>query len=378
MFPTFKKYVPIRVLAISDGENTPSAEICLELPLNYLSSQGKISYEIRGEFNLPEGDFWRWSDVVMILRGATDRVADLALQASNAGKTVIYITDDDIQGLLDDLPANDEIRRHYESINALENIRKMVAISSRVLVYSDLVKDRFSKISRNVEIVSAAADFERIKSLKYSAVIDKSDDELRIGYAASGARQDDLDLLGDALPSLLEKFPNLYLETIDHRIDHIAHHPRYRTFEKVDGLENFYKLLLSRDWDVGIAPLAESRFRRSKTNNKYRTYASAGIPGIYSNRVPYSNTVVNGKCGLLAGDGREEWQQCLERLLLDRHLSRRIAQNAAMDVESRYGLKNVASYYFDVFKGRPRHFLSLYIHRVSNVFLHRSRAKLTN
>lgn len=64
--------------------------------------------------------------------------------------------------------------------------------------------------------------------------------------------------------------------------DKIHHHNWQSIF-------NYPYYIKSLDVDIGLAPLFKHDFNRSKSNIKALEYTAAGIPGIYSNMVPYEN-----------------------------------------------------------------------------------------
>jgi hypothetical protein len=41
--------------------------------------------------------------------------------------------------------------------------------------------------------------------------------------------------------------------------------------------------------DIGIAPLYDHEFNKSKSNLKAMEYTASGIPGVYTNTEPYKN-----------------------------------------------------------------------------------------
>ncbi len=80
-------------------------------------------------------------------------------------------------------------------------------------------------------------------------------------------------------------------------------------------------------YDIGLAPLPDDAFYRSKTNNKFREYGASGIAGIYSNNEVYSHCVEHEVSGLLVANTTEGW---LRRLgAIDRRRTVADADSAA-------------------------------------------------
>ena len=83
-------------------------------------------------------------------------------------------------------------------------------------------------------------------------------------------------------------------------------------------------------WDIGIAPLENTRFTRGKSDIKFLDYSALGIPGIYS-RVPcYEPTVKHLENGALVDNTPAAWTEALEMLLEDHKLRMQLA-SAAQD-----------------------------------------------
>jgi glycosyltransferase involved in cell wall biosynthesis len=100
--------------------------------------------------------------------------------------------------------------------------------------------------------------------------------------------------------------------------------------------ESFIRDFKKRNWAVALAPLADIEFNLSKTNNKYREYAAAGYPGIYSNLEPYSNTVADRVTGLLVENESGAWIGAIEQLLDDQRFADDIVRNAWNDINGNY------------------------------------------
>jgi glycosyltransferase involved in cell wall biosynthesis len=95
--------------------------------------------------------------------------------------------------------------------------------------------------------------------------------------------------------------------------------------------------------DILIAPLDRSRTSMSKCPVKYLDYSVAGAAGIYSDTSPYSQTIVDGKTGLLVrDDDPASWGAAIDRLIDDAALRRSIVQSARRNVQEKYDTAVVA------------------------------------
>lgn len=170
----------------------------------------------------------------------------------------------------------------------------------------------------------------------------KHDDKIVIGYSGSNSHQDDLLLVLPAINRLLSKYPNLWFETIGAieksklgmyfdkfeptNLDRVAMLPATATFWE------YPPYLAQQKWDIGIAPLVDTPFTRSKSHIKWLEYSMFNIPTVASRVYPYfmdiegRKTIEHGDTGFLCRD--PEWESTLEKLILDKGLREKIGAQA--------------------------------------------------
>jgi glycosyltransferase involved in cell wall biosynthesis len=113
--------------------------------------------------------------------------------------------------------------------------------------------------------------------------------------------------LGEVLLRLLASYPRLRVAVIGH--DLRLPHERYFHLDRTD----FAGLLhAAAGFDIGIAPLADSRFNASRSNVKVKEYAALGIPWLASRVGPYRDLGAD-QGGLLVEEG--EWERALRNLI---------------------------------------------------------------
>lgn len=95
----------------------------------------------------------------------------------------------------------------------------------------------------------------------------------------------------------------------------------------------------SRDWDLGLAPLAGAGFEAFKTDLKYREYAALGVAGIYGRGSPYAESVVDGRTGVLADADAGAWLEAIAALAASPARRQAIAQAAHDDVRRHRDLR---------------------------------------
>jgi len=83
---------------------------------------------------------------------------------------------------------------------------------------------------------------------------------------------------------------------------------------------------LLEGFDIGTAPLLDTRFNRCKSDLKVLEYSMAGVPFVASKVAPYEAAVAAGAGGLLARN-ESDWRRQLARLLDSRDLREELAES---------------------------------------------------
>ncbi|MGH1590658.1 hypothetical protein ACRBEV_22795 [Methylobacterium phyllosphaerae] len=246
---------PIKIAAICDGL-IPSVELCIVQPLRYLTDRHKIQHEIYFEGRSLPIEEMKGYDIILVMRSCASETL-LAVQELKHSAKIIFMADDNIIAALDEFPPENAIRRHYEHLNARHNFPALMQCSDVVVVFSRAMRDDFQSIAKRIVVAPAISGIELSGIEDADASHVRAGTELRLGYAGSSTHQHDVSLLGDSLPRLLQEIPNLFVESIDQKLNNISGHPRYRHLEAVKGLDQFFRLLQSRKWDLGLSPCAK-------------------------------------------------------------------------------------------------------------------------
>jgi glycosyltransferase involved in cell wall biosynthesis len=163
-----------------------------------------------------------------------------------------------------------------------------------------------------------------------------------IGYSGSVSHDDDLKLVLPTIVKLMQKYSNLHFQMLG-----IVRNKKEKEFFKdipqrirnrmwivgVTPMFTMYPEWLSQQpWDIGIAPLVDTAFTRSKSHIKWMEYSMYKIPTVASRVYPYfmelqdRNTIEEGETGLLCTP--PEWEAKLEKLILNEDLRHKLGQNA--------------------------------------------------
>lgn len=264
-------------------------------------------------------------------------------------KLLIYDLDDNYLDLPESNPVYDKFFKQekgqtYSSRNKA-TLSAAFSFADALTVSTEPLKERMEKhmkdafgLEKKIYVIpnmSDLNDFNFTPAKKYK-------DRVVIGYQGSTSHNEDLAMILPTLKKLMQKHRNLYFEVIgavdkEHLhgffgdwdiklLDRVAMLPATRIFN------DYPARLAEQKWDIGIAPLIDTPFTRSKSHIKWMEYSAFKIPCVASRVYPYfmpiegRNTIVDGETGFLCRP--PEWEAKLERLIVDKKLRETIGQNA--------------------------------------------------
>jgi len=150
-------------------------------------------------------------------------------------------------------------------------------------------------------------------------------DEVTVGWAGGASHGMDIGMVAQPIRRFLDRTPKakLHLVGTDYR-DTIQRAGRVRFTSWDPDPRGYYRNL---DFDIGLAPLTDTVFNRSKSPIKTLEYAAVGIPVVASDVGPYSEFVVDGVTGFLCRRPGE-WSRRLDELANDQALREEMGRKA--------------------------------------------------
>jgi hypothetical protein len=133
----------------------------------------------------------------------------------------------------------------------------------------------------------------------------------------------------------MESFADAMLRKL---VQEIAGRPDVHFAEFVYDYDTFFRRFSRAGFDIGLAPLPDDEFHRSKSDNKFREYAASRIAGIYSDVPVYRECVAHGRTGLLVPPGPGAWASAMTRLIEDDELRTRMQIDGWTTAKARYGM----------------------------------------
>lgn len=316
-----------RVLAILPAI-IPSTIICVVKPLTQLHRVGHITTKITLE-SLASYRNIEWADLVVFCRNTEPRYAHLLNFLLSRNIPLIYDIDDNFF----ELPFDSELGKYHRRPERLDMLDRYIKSANFIRVYSEPLLKKAQTINQNVEKVFGPIDLSLISSPTNNSNLNI----IKIVYATS--RYDD-ELATIFMPAL-KRVLNDYAGKVE------AHFWGYKPsgLNSLRGI-SYHNLISNYDrflfkfskagFDIGLAPLKDDIFHKSKTNNKFREYGACRIAGVYSNVDVYSTCVTNGETGLLVSNESESWYKAIVRLIENSDLREKIKVQSQEYVRRHY------------------------------------------
>jgi hypothetical protein len=117
-------------------------------------------------------------------------------------------------------------------------------------------------------------------------------------------------------------------------------------FDAVRDCDGALRLLKSRQWDIGLAPLSDTEFNSAKQVTKFRDYAWCGAAMVASDVPTYRRAIVDGIHGILVENTPKAWVEGIVSLIEDREKRKFVATGASRLLENIHMQdKTIASWY---------------------------------
>jgi glycosyltransferase involved in cell wall biosynthesis len=342
---------PFKIVIIAEGL-LPSVVISIINPLKYFQKFYNISYDVFSIGDILRNrvivDYDKYDIAIFVRILSRESIDHVLIPFVNLKKKIIYIIDDDFENI----DSSTDIGKYLLSLNPKENIKIFCQTVDHVVVSAKSLFERYKQFNNNITIIPGFIDFENINSIVRDKDLKGSTDYLVIGYASSDYNYVNLKPVLSALREILLRYKNkvrfeLFFKTIPEELKDL---PNVKTIDPISDINEFYKELSKRNWDIGLAPLEDNIFNKSKSNNKYREYSAFGIAGIYTDIEAYNTSVIHNVNGLLTKNTTEGWTSSLENLINDDKKRKSITMLANFDITKNYSVKKVASYYTNIFR----------------------------
>jgi len=306
---------------------------------------------IDAKLNMMSSDFLLAN--VLVFQRQTDPVALAKMHlARERGIKCIYDLDDD----LFNLPEKFSIPyQFFGRKDVRETIGLFLASVDAVTVSTVFLAQQVAKLtSKPIFVLPNSLDVEQNNYAFTERLLlrtEKKDDEINIMWFASGSHNLDMPIIVNPINKIMDKHKNVHLTLMGvfekEAIELVAKEHPDRVH--IEGWNEINVLPMSMvDCDIGIAPLEDNLFNRSKSNVKFLHYSCLGIPTVASKLEPYES-IVDGSTGFLASN-EDEWFDRLDKLVQDQALRDSLGFRARMQVIKQYDISQTYSKWLQVFE----------------------------
>jgi len=233
-----------------------------------------------------------------------------------------------------------------EEVDRLDGLERLLSHAHRVSVSTDALATRVAgKTTTDVRVIPNALDHRIWRPVTRSKKRGRK--RITLGYFGTKTHTNDLSSvcasINDAATILLADFGiELRLRLVG-AVDSDFLDRDYPWIERVEvsvsGLyTEFIPWLIEEGacWDIGIAPLVDSRVNRSKSALKYFEYGAMGLPCIASNLGEYPSVISHGEDGILIDvSDNDSWVEWIVRLSNSEALRSNIGANALSHYQGR-------------------------------------------
>lgn len=336
------------------SDNLPTGSAFVRVLLPYRSEAVAFEWDVI-EHDLPSIPDIRGVECVVVQRdGFAIPTEDLAAwlgQVQEAGVRLIYEIDDDL------LDAQALKARGYQG-NADElpwRVMQFATAADCVTVSSVTLQTKFSAINRNVVLVPNVLDpgVWKLRDGAPAHVGSKrpaQGSKIVIGYVGTPTHDDDLKVIQPAMEILSRRYPG----RLDIQIVGGVSTPQPPFGRKIplpspSDYPSFCRWLQTTlRWDIGLAPLANSKFNDNKSYLKFLECAALGMAVVCSDAAEYRRVVQHNETGFLVRNTTEEWVDTLCKLIDDRELRSSITENSIRAVKDHHTVANLRSILSDV------------------------------
>jgi glycosyltransferase involved in cell wall biosynthesis len=308
-----------------------SCQIGVIKPLSALAGRGEIRLEVRLETKASVNSIHA-ADLVVFCRNTEPSYAYLLNEAVSTNKPIIYDLDDNFW----DVPfeTDPELARYHRLPLRIQQLEKYLKHATLIRVYSPYMKDLVRRLNEKVRFLKAGFDFGLVPKHPERR---STGAKIQVVYATSRTVDNQYKLFAKGMTRTLARFGN----AVDFTIwgcspGDLVGHKGVKVRSLVGDYENFLLQFARSGFDIGLAPMEDTAFYRSKTNTKFRDYGACNVAGIYSDVEVYSSCVDHERTGLLVQNTDDAWFQAITRLIEDHELRRTIQQNAYRKVFEHY------------------------------------------
>ena len=158
------------------------------------------------------------------------------------------------------------------------------------------------------------------------------DGKIRIGWMGGNAHADDLKMIADVLEKIVkenngkvifetmgmlhQELPNVFnMKTFNDTCPKCGYEGEIHNYPG-EALQDYPSVLMSKSWDIAVAPVINTSFNNCKSDIKIKEYSAARVPIIASPITPYLEAAKDN-AQILFANTFDEWYNSINDLIKD-------------------------------------------------------------
>lgn len=220
----------------------------------------------------------------------------------------------------------------------------------------------YGGINDNIYVIPNSLDFKGDRTfVGWDTVSSRKHKGTRIGWIGGRSHFNDLMLVAPALREVLKKYPDVTLCLVNSALksscDALGKEYPFEGLRNVHyadrsvAINRYAKFFASFGFDVGIAPLVDCNFNRSKSNLRWLEYSALKVPTVATEISHFQESIDPNNTGLLIPDNDlAKWQDAIEFLIEDQNVRELIGRNAYKRVKKDFNVARNAPDYLRLLK----------------------------
>jgi glycosyltransferase involved in cell wall biosynthesis len=231
-----------------------------------------------------------------------------------------------------------------------------------LMVTTPHLGETYLPFNDNIYVIENSLDFKGDrKFVGWDKVSVRKHKGIRLGWIGGRAHFDDLMMVAPVLRGILEKHPEVTLCLVNSAIRESCRLlNRAYPFE---GLKNVHyadrsvpinryaAFAASFGFDIGIAPLVDCNFNRSKSNLRWLEYSALKIPTVATSISHFSQSIEHGETGFLIRENNlDEWKTTIELLIDESAVREYVGKTAYKRVKHDFNVQRNSPKYLRLLK----------------------------
>lgn len=234
--------------------------------------------------------------------------------------------------------------------------------ASALMVTTPHLGETYLPINPNIYVIENSLDFKGDrKFIGWDKVSVRKHQGIRLGWIGGRSHFDDLMMVAPAIREVLERRKDVTFCLVNSAVKESC-----RLLNKpypFEGLSNVHyadrsvsinryaPFMASFGFDIGLAPLVDCNFNRSKSNLRWLEYSALRIPTIATDIGHFSQSIQHMKTGvLIQNNNLNQWRQMIELLIDDENLRTQLGKNAYQRVKNDFNVRRNAPKYLRLLK----------------------------